>query len=243
VLLLTNKRLITNMYVQRRRRALLCAMVVVSVLVLCVVCLTGALFGYRYLKMNTKKYMECTLMYDDEYDVPQDFKFEETVEMEQTAVGTYEKLEVPPILNFFRATVVHDFNQNQTAIIDRDHKRCYTMPLNPETVKPPSDLLDLFNKLQSGYYMPDARLVRQNYAVMLPALDNLDSLAPDVQFACLKFHTYRLVPIAPAVDGAPKRQKKSVGQAGHCDMLGDGFCLGQTPSTNTLECIKLVDCI
>jgi len=246
VLMLTNQRLMTNTYVLRRRRALLCAMVVVSVLLLCVVAMTTGLFVYRRVRMNTWN-MQCTVMYHE--GEAADGRFEQSVQVDDTADVTYEKLQVPPILNFFRSTVLHDFNKNQTTIIDSEHERCYAMQLNRETVKPPKDFFDLLDKLQTGYYMPDATLVRHNYKVLLPALDNLDEFAVDVQIACADFQTYRLVPATtPATSpptgaaGALDRQKKSVGQPEKCDMLGDGFCLGHALGVNTMECLQLVAC-
>lgn len=47
--------------------------------------------------------------------------------------------------------------------------------------------------LQSGYYLPDAEVVRDNYKVQLPAVENLDPFGVYIWLDCRSYDTYRLV--------------------------------------------------
>ena len=45
----------------------------------------------------------------------------------------YEKLNLPPIMNSQRSTILHDFNQKLTAIVNLEHGHCFILPLNSST--------------------------------------------------------------------------------------------------------------
>jgi integral membrane protein 2B len=161
--------------------------------------------------------------------------------------GAYEKLEVPPILDFRRATVLHDFEKNLTAIVDRDHGRCFILPLNRTAVKPPKNFMDLLEKFNSGYYVPDAKLVRDSYKVVLPPMDDiLEPLGVNIWIDCQFFDTYRLErdeqsdTRRSALDEPIVMSRKKRSAA--CSMIGDGFCLGDT-YTEQMHCVSLTDCI
>ena len=44
-----------------------------------------------------------------------------------------------------------------------------------------------------GYYLPDAEVVRDNYKVQLPAVDNVEQFGFYIWFECRSCDTYRLV--------------------------------------------------
>ena len=47
--------------------------------------------------------------------------------------------------------------------------------------------------LQTGYYLPDAEVVRERYRVLTPPLDNLNPYGYYIWKECRRYQTYRLV--------------------------------------------------
>jgi len=163
--------------------------------------------------------------------------FEESVEVDQ-AGGAYERLGVTPVLDFRRSTVVHDFEKNLTAIVDLDHGRCFILPLNRDAVKPPKSFIDLLEKFKSGYYLPNAQVMREGYKVVTPPLMDLSPLGQYINADCQFFDTYRLIKDdEPIVKSKKKRSVRSL----TCTMAGEGYCLGWTPG-DSMTCISLNDC-
>jgi hypothetical protein len=148
--------------------------------------------------------------------------------------STYERLNVPPILDSRRSTVVHDFEKNLTAIVDRDRERCFVMPLNRTTVKPPRSLFDLLMKYQSGYYFPDAEVIRDEFKVLLPAVDDLGPFGFYIWLDCRSYQTYRLV--------HDDTELRFVSKRSACEMAGDKYCLGDA-GTDKMLCFTLSGCI
>jgi integral membrane protein 2B len=172
---------------------------------------------------------------EDEEDGGQhriDGLFSEEIEMD-TERGTYERLNVPPILQSRRSTVVHDFERNLTAIVDRDNARCFVMPMDRSTVQPPKSFLDLLIKYKSGYYLPDAQIVRDNFKVQLPAVTDLEPFGIYIWYDCRTFQTYLLVH-----DDTPTR---SIVKREACEMAGESFCLGDT-GADKMMCFTLSGC-
>lgn len=157
--------------------------------------------------------------------------FLEDIEMEIDK-GMFERINVPPILESRRSTVLHDFETNWTAIADHDTRRCFVLPLNREAVVPPKSFSDLLEKYDAGYYLPDAEVVRENYQVKLPATHNLARFGLYIAFDCRFYSTYELVP-----DNDFVREKRSA-----CEMAGDLYCLGEA-GTAVLPFIKLTRCV
>lgn len=89
-----------------------------------------------------------------------DGTFVEDIEMD-IKNGAFERINVPPILESRRSTVLHDFETNWTAIADHDNRRCFVIPLNRQAISPPKSFADLLQKYDAGYYLPDAELVRE----------------------------------------------------------------------------------
>lgn len=133
--------------------------------------------GFRYNDQNPSK-----------SDMSVSF-FEETIEITD---DYYERVEIPKFDECENAIVLHDFERNFTAIVDKDIGRCFIMKLNRSVIAPPKDLWDLLHKLKSGYYMPRATVVRETYTVEIPALDNLSILGPYVRSECSHFTTFML---------------------------------------------------
>jgi integral membrane protein 2B len=123
-------------------------------------------------------------------------QFEEQVEIDKVD-GKFEKLTVPEFDDCKKATVLHDFEKNLTSIVDKDHFRCFVMPLNRTLVKPPKDFWDMLSKLSSGYYMPDVEVVRERYRVLHPPIHNLSPFGYYIWKECHRFDTYRLEKVGP----------------------------------------------
>jgi len=235
---------ITNTEVLRRRRCIRCVLILVALMLVIMIALTAAIFLQKH--MVNRPYMGvCQVEYhvvdSTNQIIPQaqhgketHGTFEESFEVDK-ANNQYERLQVPPVLDFRRSTVVHDFERNLTAIVDRDHGRCFILPLNRTTVQPPKSFLDLLQKFQSGYYLPNAEIVRENYKVQLPAIEDLEPLGVHIWNDCQYFDTYNLVKDEqPVATGRNKRFAKS------CSMAGDGFCLGA--SSEMMRCITFTSC-
>ena len=57
-------------------------------------------------------------------------------------------------------------------------------------------IVNLFNvhcSLQAGYYIPDAKVVRENYRVQTPAVEDLEPFGEYISSDCQLYDTYRLV--------------------------------------------------
>jgi len=256
--LLLRRRPITNTEILRRRRAIRCIMAFLAMSIVVIVALVCALFIHKNI-LNRPYMGVCQVKFheDEPYPVgaqgqqgagPKTGLFDEMIEVDQ-ANEAYEKLDVPPILDFRRATVVHDFEKNLTAIVDRDHGRCFVLPLNRSAVQPPKNFIDLLEKFKSGYYLPNAELVRDSYKVIMPPMEDLEPLGVYIWSDCQFFDTYRLekdeasdvIMASSALEEDPivKSKKK---RSADCSMIGDGFCLGST-YTEQMRCVSFTDCV
>lgn len=102
------------------------------------------------------------------------------------------KISVPDFRDGRVGKFLHDFKNNQTAIIDESSKRCFVMPLDRDAVLPPQSFADLIKKMYQGYYDINTTAIRKNMRVVLPALDDLTDVPPTVQSACDDMDIYRL---------------------------------------------------
>jgi hypothetical protein len=244
LLLLVRRRPVTNTEVLARRRRIRCVLVLTILMLVVVLALAVTIFVHK--RIWPKPYsFECRVGYYDDMlsedpssshqhgVTPNVGSFDEKIEIDPS----YERLEVPPVMNFRRSTVMHDFDKNLTAIVDLDHGRCYILPLNPHGVKPPKNLMDLMNKFQSGYYLPNAKIVRESYKVVIPPIDNIESLGYYIWQECQFYDTFHLV---KNEDSAIVKSKQK--RSASCAMAGNGFCLGGT-YTGSVTCITLADCV
>lgn len=220
--------IIINAARQRRNRMFL-LMAVLLMMSLTAIGIAGGLFLYKHIR--NRPYMgNCIVPYHESSGLRG--TFQEQVEIDKT-YGIYEKLEVPPILDSRRSTIVHDFEKNLTAIVDRDRARCFIMSLNRTTVQPPRDFLDLLVKFQSGYYVPDAEVVREKYRVATPEVENLEPFGIYIWNECHYFETYRLV--RDDQPFAMSKKKRSI-ESGHYGK----FCLGDT-FTSKMTIVEIVE--
>jgi len=238
VVLLVHRRRVTNTEVLQRRRRIRCVLVLMVVMLVVVIAL-GAIVVHKFIWPKPYRF-ECQVTYNDDllgvdpnaapqYGVtPTQGTFDETIEVDDA----HERLQVPPVMDFRRSTIMHDFEKNLTAIVDLDHGRCYILPLDSENVKPPKSLMDLLNKFESGYYMRIAKIVRESYRVVTPPIEDIEALGYYIWNDCQFYETYRLV---KNVDGP-------IAKRSACRMAGNKFCLGGT-YIDHMNCITLVGCI
>lgn len=66
------------------------------------------------------------------------------------------------------------------------------MPLNRENVLPPKSLFDLIHKMWEGYYKVDTDVVRRSMRVVLPPLEDTESIGTYITNECTDLPIYRL---------------------------------------------------
>lgn len=113
-------------------------------------------------------------------------------EFDLDAVENVSKITVPDFRDGRSGRFLHDFQNNETAIIDHDARRCFVMPLDREHILPPQSLTDLIQKMYRGYYEINTTVVRKQMRVITPALDDLTSISPKIQDACRNMNVYQL---------------------------------------------------
>lgn len=156
-------------------------------------------------------------------------EFEQEVEIDED----FEKIVVPAIGDTRKATIIHDFNMNMTAIIDKERGHCFVMNLDRSLVLPPRDFLDLLIKLKTGYYIPDAEMVQENYRAVTPPMQDLTSFGIYIKEECSDLDTYRLV----RMDEPVAMSKRSV-----CVLQGERYCLGEA-GRKTVLCFNIAGCL
>ena len=212
----------------RRRRNNMFA-VIALVLVLCVAAISVGAGLFIYKHMN-RPYMDmCDVQYHEGSTSGQ---FQESVEIDRIN-GFYEKLHVPPVLDSRRSTIVHDFEKNLTAIVDNDRARCFVMDLNRTTVQPPQSFMDLVIKTRSGYYIPNAEVIRSRYRVVEPRVEDVIPFGEYIYYECQYFDTYRLIRMDEPY--AMSRKRSVDGQ-----QLHGIFNLGETMG-KYLEIVEIVE--
>lgn len=137
--------------------------------------------------------------------------FKEEFDLDLSPEGESAKINVPDFRDGRTGRFLHDFRSNQTAIIDESNKRCFVMPLDREAVLPPASLADLIQKMYSGYYDINPKVIQKKMRVVTPALDDLSSVSPKIQEACDSMSVYRL---EKYVGGGNSHKKKSMDEFG-----------------------------
>lgn len=102
------------------------------------------------------------------------------------------KINVPDFRDGRSGRFLHDFQNNQTAIIDQSAGRCFLMPLDRNTVLPPSSLADLIQKMYAGYYDIDTSAIRKKMRVITPEITDFSTVSNKIQLACDHLKAYRL---------------------------------------------------
>lgn len=158
--------------------------------------------------------------------------------------GLFERIEVPRIGNSWKATVIHDFMKNVTAIADHDHSRCFILPLNRRTALPPRDLFDMLSRRQIGpnsFYMPDAEIVRENYRAITPPVQEMTVFGPNVWKECSTCNTYLLTKRVTLIMNH-QNYGSLVKKRSACALSGAEYCLGDA-GTDQVLCIQIKDCV
>jgi len=206
---------------QRRTRVFVNCCIFLNAMILTAAGVMGGMYLYHHMSKNfvgkcgvnfkhDDTSSEMSLQHGEVIDpkdprpVLADGQFDEQVELDIDN-GVYEKIDVPEFLDCRRATILHDFERNTTAVIDKDAARCFVMPLDRALVKPPKDFWDLIVKLRTGYYLPDEQVVRQKFYVKLPPLQDLSPYGHYIFRQCKFYDTYQLVPSDTVNQGRNRR--------------------------------------
>jgi len=217
-----NPKLVRVTYFPRNRRSFCVHLMLTTMVMIILACgAIGAVLFYRHLnrqvysgrcgvRYSDPAYQELragmTEDFEDEIpepvvaEVPQGLAiqrtsykmgvFEEAIEVSR--YDEYEQLSVPFFDEVRESIVFHDYRANYTAIIDRQLGRCFIMPLNRTAIAPPSDVLDLLEKLMTGYYMKEATVYRHRYRMVRPSLEDLSPFGSRIQEKCGNFRSNRL---------------------------------------------------
>lgn len=118
--------------------------------------------------------------------------FREEFEVDLSKDESYSKVTVPEFEDSRSGHFLHDFEYNQSLIMDRSQKSCFVMPLDRDTVLQPRSMYDLFNKMATGYYNIDTQVVKKNMRVIVPPLTDLSEIAPRIVNECSKFNIFML---------------------------------------------------
>lgn len=118
--------------------------------------------------------------------------FREEFELGLDDDENYSKITVPDFRDGRRGRFLHDFKYNQSSIIDGDAQRCFIMPLDRDTVLPPQSLYDLVTKMWNGYYDIDTNIVRNDFRVVIPAIDDMSQISLRIASECSGMKIYML---------------------------------------------------
>ncbi|KAL5005191.1 hypothetical protein ScPMuIL_018647 [Solemya velum] len=178
-------------YRPRRSRTCLNLFLILVALLVLSAGVIGGVYLYKHLSHKVFR-GRCGVEYMDESLYPDSDRLHYMEEDIEVSDGKYERIQIPKFDECEDALVLHDFEKNYTAIVDHDDRRCFVMRLDRRLVAPPTDLIDLISKVNSGYYIPKAEVVRQKFRVMTPPLDDIRYLGPYILRECLGYHTYEL---------------------------------------------------
>ncbi|XP_036340394.1 integral membrane protein 2A-like [Rhagoletis pomonella] len=126
------------------------------------------------------------------YNALDDDYFREEIELDMSDNESYAKIDVPDFKNGRRGRFMHDFKENQSAIIDTTANRCYIMPLDRGTTLPPKSFVDLMQKMGSGYYNIDTDRVRRNMRVVTPSITDLSTISERIANECYDMKVFML---------------------------------------------------
>ncbi|KAI0242511.1 Integral membrane protein 2B [Lamellibrachia satsuma] len=184
-----------TIHMRRRRNNFANICVLMTALIVLTTGVIGGIYLYKHMAERDIYRGFCGVGYYEYQDVSHHQRhrgaFEESIELDRK-YGKYEKIVVPEFEESKKATILHDFEKNITAIVDVDIRRCFVLPLNRTLVKPPKDFWDLINKLKTGYYLPDSEAVRETYVVVEPPVHNLSPYGFYIKKECHQFDTFRL---------------------------------------------------
>uniref|UniRef100_A0A1B0FQN8 Integral membrane protein 2 n=1 Tax=Glossina morsitans morsitans TaxID=37546 RepID=A0A1B0FQN8_GLOMM len=121
-----------------------------------------------------------------------DLFFHEEAEMDLSDDESYTRVNVPEFEDGRPGRFIHDFKENQTAIIDPVANQCFVMPLDHETVLPPKSFSDLIDKLGSGYYNVTTDRIRRTMRVVTPLSLESSDISERITQECRGMIVYKL---------------------------------------------------
>jgi integral membrane protein 2B len=126
--------------------------------------------------------------------------FKEEILIKDDDVDSYADIKIPDFHDGRQGRFIHDFKNNQTTIIDESANRCFVYPLDYETTSPPKSIVDIFIKMQTGYYFPDTNVLRKKMHVVIPELESGDDyISLKTADFCSGMKIYRLEPFVSGV--------------------------------------------
>ncbi|KAH9512771.1 Integral membrane protein 2B [Bulinus truncatus] len=201
------KSLRVNYFQKKRRTFFIHLMLTIFVLVILACGAIGAVVFYRHLNKKVYNGVCGNLYYEERGEPLIEPEYSSYVEEKAKVYDTLEELSVPKFDEVRPNIVLHDFYRNFTTIVDSESHSCYVMKLNRTLIAPPKDLIDLLQKLMTGYYQPKAKVIRENYKAVTPAVDDLSVFGPDIAAKCSMYNTYKLEKF---VSGVAKRSVKEI---------------------------------
>lgn len=121
------------------------------------------------------------------------------------------KIDVPDFKDGRTGRFLHDFSFNQSAIVDKSTGRCFIMPLDRETVVPPTSFIDMMRKMLKGDFNLDMDVIQKNMRVVLPALKDMDEVSPNIRMECGR--PMRIYKLEKFVHGVFKRSAELASEA------------------------------
>ncbi|KAG8448379.1 hypothetical protein GDO86_015462 [Hymenochirus boettgeri] len=160
--------------------------------------LAGLIVGgaciYKYFVPRHKTY-EGVMSYSEHHNLdekPYYLPVSEDADIREDDNVAQINVPVPSFSDSDPAAILHDFDQLLTAYLDLKLQKCYVINLNTSIVMPPRNLLDLFEKLAAGSFLPQTYLVREDLVVS-EKIDDLSVLGIFISQHCARRDTYRLV--------------------------------------------------
>lgn len=144
-------------------------------------------------------------------DMPGDGFFREEIELDLTDDESFSKIDVPDFKDGRRGRFMHDFKEDQSAIIDTTTNRCFVMALDRETTLPPRNFYDLMQKMGAGYYNIDTDRIRKNMRVVTPELTDMTLISQRIANECYDMKVYLLEKYIP---GVFKREARLLSDSG-----------------------------
>jgi hypothetical protein len=126
----------------------------------------------------------------------QNQEYKERVEFDDS----HERLtmtRVPEIDNRYQL-ILHDFARNLSVIVDRERARCFIYDLDRAKVLSPTSLMDVIEKKKAGHYTPNITVIKTEYVIRMPKLDNvekeceLSDKSCEIRDECASLDAYRL---------------------------------------------------
>ncbi|XP_050307396.1 integral membrane protein 2B [Anthonomus grandis grandis] len=199
---------------------------VATVLCLLILALLGVIFG-KLLYLHYMAYLakvEC----EDAFNASQGLvriplqedgeDFQENMQIDRE--NKYETIDVPNFTYGRNGRFIHDFNTNYTGIVDLTGNRCFVMPLDRNTVLPPTSLYDLVHKMWDGYYKVNTQVVRETMKVVLPPITDTSDIGQYIASECQDMTIYKL---EKYVSGVVKRSANPEAEAKFGQFAGNGI--------------------